>query len=182
MRVIAALALVLLLSACVPTPPDPTPTPTPVATPVFASEEEALAAAEEAYAAYQAAIDAALASHDASPLSDVVTGKALDAANESVERFQAQDLRQEGLSSTRVIEIAHPGGLLGGDPSEPLQAYGCLDISGVRVLDAGGNEVNPPGRRDLYPMVITISVRSVDGSLQAVVQDVEVWEGSDFCV
>ena len=52
MRVTAALAVVLLLTGCSLASPEVAPTPTPSATPVFASEEEALAAAEEAYAAY----------------------------------------------------------------------------------------------------------------------------------
>src|SRR5690606_22722214 len=44
--------LVLVVSGCVPDAGIPTLPPTPTVTPVFASEEEALAAAEDAYAAY----------------------------------------------------------------------------------------------------------------------------------
>ena len=56
---VSALAIVisLMLGGCVPSAPAASPTPEPSSTPVFASEEEALAAAEEAYAAYLAVID-----------------------------------------------------------------------------------------------------------------------------
>ncbi len=52
--VVGALVLVgmLALTGCVDGDRLPTLPPTPTSTPIFASEEEALAAAEEAYAAY----------------------------------------------------------------------------------------------------------------------------------
>lgn len=178
MRVTAALALMLLLSGCVPTPPAETPVASPSPTPVFASEEEALAAAEEAYAAYLAALDSALATHDDSQLASVAQGEALAAALDSVENFRRQGRHQTGLASTRLVEIAQPGGLLSGESNEPLQAYGCLDISSVHVFDASGGQVDPPDRRNIFPMLITLAWSS--GSI--LVEDVEVWEGSDFCV
>ena len=57
MRILPSIALaalvVSLFSGCIPTEPlADTPAPQPTSTPVFASEEEALAAAVEAYAGY----------------------------------------------------------------------------------------------------------------------------------
>ncbi len=49
-----------LISGCLPTPTNVIPTAVPTGTPVFASEEEALAAAIEAYEAYLAVSDAIL--------------------------------------------------------------------------------------------------------------------------
>jgi hypothetical protein len=43
------LLITLVLAGCTQPDPMPTPPPTPSASPVFASDEEALAAAEEAY-------------------------------------------------------------------------------------------------------------------------------------
>ncbi len=55
---IALVALaVLLLSGCLPPQTTVTPTPEATAAPVFASDEEALAAATAAYAAYLAMSD-----------------------------------------------------------------------------------------------------------------------------
>ena len=55
--VLAMLLAAFMLSGCASTPV-PTPTSaTPTVAPVFATEEEALAAATEAYAAYQELID-----------------------------------------------------------------------------------------------------------------------------
>ena len=55
--VLAAAFVLAALSGCVQTTEKPTPTPTAAATPAFASDEEALAAAEKAYAAYLAVLD-----------------------------------------------------------------------------------------------------------------------------
>ena len=56
-----------LLAGCLPTDPPVTPPPTSDLEPVFASDEEALAAAEEAYGAYLAAADEILSSGGADP-------------------------------------------------------------------------------------------------------------------
>ena len=57
----AALAVALVLVGCVPTTTPASPAPRPSATPVFATEAEALAAATEAYAAYVRVSDQILA-------------------------------------------------------------------------------------------------------------------------
>ena len=59
MRVLAVIGVVLLLAGCVQTGTKDASTPAPSVTPVFASEEEALAAAEEAYACLLYTSDAA---------------------------------------------------------------------------------------------------------------------------
>src|SRR5690606_919779 len=55
------LLITLVLAGCTQPDPMPTPPPTPSAAPVFASDEEALAAAEEAYGKYLETVDAILA-------------------------------------------------------------------------------------------------------------------------
>ena len=93
---IAAVALaVLLLSGCVPQQSTDTPTPEPSSTPVFATEEEALAAATAAYAAYQAGVDLALATYSTSDISKVAGGTALKSALESVESFKTDGKKLE---------------------------------------------------------------------------------------
>src|SRR3954462_13593979 len=74
---LATAALLLALAGCVPTDSHPTSWPHPSATPVFASDAEALAAAEKAYAAYEAAVDRSLQSISVDGLDAVATGDAL---------------------------------------------------------------------------------------------------------
>ena len=61
------IAGMLLLAGCGGGDPIPTLPPTPSATPIFASEEEALAAAEDAYAAYRGMSDQISAEGGANP-------------------------------------------------------------------------------------------------------------------
>jgi len=145
MRVIAALALVLLLSACVPTSPDPTPTPTPAVTPVFASEEEALAAAEEAYAAYVALADQIFAEGGAAPerLADVATGSFLEASVEGFREVERDGWRSTGGTTFRRFELqSYRADVASG----ALTAYVCEDVSAVDVLDSNGISVVSPTR------------------------------------
>ena len=77
----AALAAVLLLSGCVPTSPTVTPGPLPSSTPIFATEDDALAAATAAYAAYVKISDQIFMEGGANPdrLKSVATGEQLKA-------------------------------------------------------------------------------------------------------
>lgn len=179
MRVTAALALVLLLAGCVPTPPAETPIASPSPTPVFASEEEALAAAEEAYAAYERAVDISLTTYDRSALDTVSKGQALQAALESSKSFEAQGRILVGSSRTEITKLAHPGGLVDGSSSDPLSAYACLDVSSTDVLDASGVSVVQDGRETVFPEVVVLEFDDDVGAL--VVISVEIWEGENFC-
>lgn len=179
MRVTAALASVLLLTGCTLASPEASPTPTPSATPVFASEEEALAAAEEAYAAYEHAVDVSLTTYDRSALATVSRGQALEVAVESSESFEAQGRVLMGSSRTEVTELVHPGGLVDGSSFEPLSTYACLDVSNTDVLDASGISVVREGRETLFPEVVLFEF-DVDLGVLLVVS-VEIWEGENFC-
>ncbi|MES1170616.1 MAG: hypothetical protein ABUL47_08010, partial [Leifsonia sp.] len=77
--VLAAAVLLAVLAGCVPTG-TPTKSPRATATPVFASDAEALAAAEKAYAAYESAVDRSLQTSSAEGLDAVATGDALSSA------------------------------------------------------------------------------------------------------
>lgn len=176
MRVIAALALVLLLSACVPTSPEPTPTPSPAVTPVFASEEEALAAAEEAYAAYQAATDLVTASggKDASPLRDLVTADQYQRELEGFEAFAATGWRTVGMStfdSMQLQSYVDAG-------SVQLGVYVCSDVSMVRLVDGAGADVTPPKRPNRLPLVVTFESAEDNGLLVA---SSDLWDGGGLC-
>jgi len=144
----AALAIVttVMLGGCVPTEPGAGPTPEPSSTPVFASEEEALAAAEEAYAAYLAVSDAIFMEGGADPerLSEVATGAFLDAAVAGFHETQAEGLRSTGGTVFRnvTLQMYSPESV----PFGVVGVYVCEDITAVDVVNASGQSVVSPDR------------------------------------
>lgn len=125
-----------------------TPVPTPSVTPVFGSDEEALAAAEESYKRYLAVSDQIFAEGGANPerLADVASGAFLDASITGFEKFQSNGWKSIGTSkadSFELQQVASPG------TSESLViVYACTDVSGIDVLDASGQSVVSPSRPD----------------------------------
>ena len=165
----------LLFSGCGGGAPIPTLPPTPSATPIFASEEEALAAAEEAYVAYQAAVDHSLQTLDDDGLDAVAVGQALTTARDSVARLEAKGSHQVG---TTVVESVSPTDLspltevgIAGDP----QVYACLDLTSVGIVSADGtvSQSSVPH----FPMIVTLAVN--DSRLLVAIE--EVWDGDNFC-
>ncbi len=179
MRILPSIALaaivVSLVSGCVPSQPLAyTPAPQPTSTPVFASEEEALAAAVEAYAGYQREVDAALTTYDVSNLDTVADGEALSAALESVKSFEQSGRRQVGESVTRGESLAQADLLT----AELVQIYACLDISATDVLDASGSSTVTGSRPETLSVIVSLEWRA--GNDVLVVSSEEVWDG-DFC-
>jgi hypothetical protein len=144
----AAVVLVAALSAtaCTP-PPEPPRTPAPSSTPLFASDEEALAAAEAAYAAYQTTEDLILAEGGANGerIIPFAVRDALEAAIEGFETYQAKGYRSVGAIRFKFLNLQSTAldGTVGRDV---VIAYVCLDFSGSDVLDANGQSVVRAGR------------------------------------
>lgn len=178
---VATLALAaLLLSGCVQDAPKPTVSPSPTATPVFASEEEALAAAEAAYGEYEAAVDRSLSVIDAIGLDAVAAGDALRAAIDSVGEFRSKGQKQSGVSSVDTISLVQASSVLGQGPiDDPIQIYGCLDISKTDVLGPDGASVLPADRQDRFPVVVELIWSQQ--SKRLLVSSEQVWDGDDFC-
>lgn len=170
MRALALLLPLVVLAGCVG-PPVVTPVPTPTATPVFASDEEALAAAEDSYRAYLAAVDLSLATKDGSGLSRVATGNALAEALESVQGFIEKGETLVGQSSFRSMT------LISQTLDGRVDTYACLDISKTDVIDGMGKTIVPPDRANVYPMQLSFEVDAE----RLVVGDSEVWSGENFC-
>lgn len=169
------IAGMLLLSGCGGGDPIPTLPPTPSATPIFASEEEALAAAEEAYAAYQAAIDLALQTLDDSDLAAVATGAALETAVGSVDEFAQSARHQVGFTRVHSVSAADLSPLVDGDGSDISQIYACIDLSSVSVVSANGETSQSPIA--VLPMIVGLSWDAEN----LLVAEEEVWDGSNFC-
>jgi Na+-transporting methylmalonyl-CoA/oxaloacetate decarboxylase gamma subunit len=178
--VLAALA-VFALSGCFAAAPVEPPASSPSAAPVFASEEEALAAATEAYAAYLAVSDAVLGEGGAGPerVDEVARGSARDDALSSFESFAAKKFRSTGNTSfdRLILQGYSPGDT---SPSEIVTAYVCVDISAVDVLDDTGASVVAPARPDFQAYEVAFGTKQ-ENAAALIVSRAEAWAGSGVC-
>lgn len=172
------LAVVFALTGCVPEVSEPTPVPTVVASdaPIFASEEEALAAAEAAYAEYVR-------------VSDLI-GAEGGAGAERLIPFLSPDMYEREskiyevlVESKRTIvgKTSYSGFILqrvsDAMTSVDIQAYVCVDVSNNRILDAAGIDVTPADRADRVSLQVTFEATSTS----TVLTGSEVWSGSSVC-
>lgn len=153
-------AVVIALSGCIGGDPLPTLPPTPTATPIFASEEEALAAAEEAYAAYLE-VSSLIANEggvDPERIAPFVTEERLVVELRGFAVAQESGLRILGASSFEAIELQRfePG------PPALVAFYACWDASTTRVVDINGADVTPTDRveRAVLEVVLTTAADS----------------------
>jgi hypothetical protein len=176
-RIVGAVAVLgmLTLAGCGGGDPIPTLPPTPSAAPVFASEEEALAAAEQAYSAYLAGVNQALQTLDDAGLELVATDSALQGVLDSIADLTATGSRQVGEAKLASVRPTDLGPLL--DPGVPgdAQVYVCLDLSSVGIQDADG-AISQSGI-PLFPMLVALRF---DGGKVLVAQE-DVWDGDNFC-
>lgn len=177
---IATVALVaVLLSGCLPQQPTPTPTPKPRSTPVFATDEEALAAATTAYAAYLAVSDQIAADGGKNPerLEPFVTPEQLPDVLTSFNGYIARGLHAEGQSTFDSTALVQYEG--GTQSSASIDIYLCLDVSKVRVIDESGADVTPADRRNRLPL--QIGFESTATTTLRLARS-ESWTGDNFCV
>lgn len=168
----AVLAATVLLSGCVPqSEPPPEPSPDASVEPVFASDEEALAAAEAAYVEYWRVFDEAFKSGSPAHLADVADGDALATATESVADFVESGHTQVGFTKVEDVELVNH------DRQSWIQIYACVNVSQIDILGSDGNSVVRPGRLDRFPFIADL-VMSESGL--RVTSD-ELWDGRNFC-
>lgn len=157
--------------------PPITPGPAPSATPVFASEEEALAAAEGVYARYEAIANQVGQSGwvDTAPFAEVLTGEALADEVSGAEEVAAKGYRQVGESTYDTVSLqqvrdAGPG-------TVSIVVYLCSDVSEVDVVDGSGSSVVSPTRPDRQ--ALEVGLVDLDGQLK--IERVDAWSGTSFC-
>jgi hypothetical protein len=174
---VAVLAAILVLSGCGRSDPLPTLPPTPSSTPVFASEEEALAAAEDAYAAYLEVSSSISAAGGADPgrIETVATRGLLDASLTGYATLRDNKWRTTG--ETRIagaqLQFADLDAIEGEDV---VGIYVCVDYADVDVLDDAGNSVVAPERPDLQAFEVFFDL--VDREL--IGSSVDAWD-NDLC-
>ena len=186
------LLILTTLSGCSATPaavPADTATPVPAATatptetpPVFASNEEALAAAEAAYAAYLEASNHFLStSHgDAgtAAFASLVSERYLPEVLNALENFAKSGHTGEGSISFDTASLI--------GYSEPTKAraevaiYLCSDLSSMREIDEAGVDVTRSNRTERNPTQVAFVSSETDAS-KLLVDREETWTGRNFC-
>jgi hypothetical protein len=176
-----AISVALAVTGCVATPGGTKPTPSPSATPLFHSDEEALAAAEEAYAAYQRVSDQILVEGGANPerLRVVATEDQFAYEAPGFAEAYSKGYRSSGGSKFDSMTIQELDN--GTSPgSTVMSVYVCDDYSAVDIVDANGTSIVPPERPDRFPRVVRFDA-SGNAKNPIVVGAIDEWTGDTFC-
>jgi len=180
MRLPAALAItliVLVLAGCRTPDPVVTPQPEPTSTPLFASDEEALAAAEEAYAAYLAVSDQILAEGGANPerayqyLTEQMQAKEV----EGIQLYIDSGWHSTGMTTFDSLSVQQ---FASERETAELIVYLCVDVAALRIIDSAGSDVTPPSRPDRVPLEVAFVA---EGSASMKIERSDLWSGDDFC-
>lgn len=155
LRPAATLLAVLLLAGCVPNEPVITPPPEPHSTPIFASDDDALAAATEAYAKYVKVADEVFhdGGRDTQPLQSVMTGAFLESTLQGFRVAADKGLHSVGQTTFDQVQLQQFDQSSFGPAA--VIAYVCEDISGIDVLDASGKSVVSKDRLDRVRFEVT---------------------------
>ncbi|WP_294181477.1 hypothetical protein [uncultured Schumannella sp.] len=172
-----ALALSLSLAACAPDPAPITLPPQPTSTPLFASDEEALAAAEEVYSSYVRASNLLAQSGwlDYSDLAEVTTPELMAEIRSYSDGQSETGSRQVGDTQSFVHSLQ--SFRQNGDTAV-VTVYVCIDLSDARLISAEGLDITPDGRVDMLPSVVEL-VATEDQSLR--VNEDDKWDGPLSC-
>ena len=169
-------SLLLGAAGCTaPSTPAPTSNP-PTVAPIFASDEEALAAATAAYTAYLnvAGTIAHEGGANAQRMSDVAVDDAFDTEMEALTGMA--DAGTVGVGEVRFDRFE----LQSVDTaSGAISAYVCLDVSGTDVLDASGTSVLTGDRVERLSLELGFTFDHESERL--LLERTRTWDGENFC-
>lgn len=169
-----------LAGCAVEEPPAPSQTAAATDAPVFASDEEALAAATKAYAAYQEMSDQITADGGSEP----TRIQSLASRAYAPELLAGFDAFAEGGRSSRGESKYDTVSLVSyTDDSKgraAVDVYLCSDVSGVRLLDESGEDQTPVGRPNRIPLQVALVSSEHDPST-LLIDGEDVWSGVNFC-
>ncbi|MGR2753615.1 hypothetical protein [Agromyces arachidis] len=152
-----------------------TPAPATGAEPIFASDEEALAAAVEAYEEY-ARVSAQVANSGgigADAISEFVSAEFNDAVQREFAALRDSGLRMAG-------ENVYYNPRLEERNSGRVSVIFCRDISGTRLIRADGTDATPPDR-DLIQATRVEFATIEDLSGKLIVDGAERWKDEQGC-
>ncbi|KFF59747.1 hypothetical protein JF66_09195 [Cryobacterium sp. MLB-32] len=172
----------LCLVGCAPAPaPEWTPPPpTSPTAPVFASNDEALAAATAAYGAFLSAGGKILEEGGADPgrIAAYVTADYLPSVTAEIKGFTDRGHKNLGVPTFDTASVVRYQDLHPNQAS--VDIYACYDVSALRVLDNGGIDVTPTNRLDRVPFQVQL-VSSPNSPNVLLVNKEDVWPGRNFC-
>ncbi len=178
--VLLTLVVGLGMTACVGGEPLPTLPPTPDSTPIFGSEEEALAAAEAAYAAYleMSNLISSEGGVDPERIASVAIDELFESSLEGFATLRNNQWRTVGMSvlTQSQLQFADLNATMG---EEAVAAYVCVDVSGVDVLGPDGTSVVAPDRPDLQGFEVFFTLSDNGGYLLP--SSRAAWEASSIC-
>lgn len=177
--VLAAATLGAGLTACADTTRiPPAPNDTGAAEPLFASDEEALAAAVEAYEEYLIVADAVLATPGEGGVdpSTVAMDSALEQLLEAEQRFLDQRLQLAGGRSIENMVAQQLPQRLG---DEIGIFYVCEDVTGTDLLDGDGESLVGDERETLTAWEVVLELGN--GPYFERVAERTFWNGAGIC-
>jgi hypothetical protein len=147
---------------------------------VFASAEDALAAAREAYDGYLAATDAMIRDGGRSPerISAWVTPNHYAIDVEIAKGWATSGLHRSGGRKVTAFELESVAE--DGNGTVEVNVNVCVDISGTRQLDSSGRDITEQQRTVLFPHEAQF-VNLHPGDSRLVVANGQYWSGDDFC-
>ncbi|TFD73825.1 hypothetical protein [Cryobacterium gelidum] len=150
------------------------------APPVFASNDEALAAAKSAYANYLTAGDAAgaIGSDSWNNYLSLTTSSETVGVVKAREKMKENGWSFTGTTTFDSMVIQSSNALP--DGSWEIRAYLCLDLSGSGMVDTSGASQTKPDRQLRSPMVV-VFVAPKEKSHQLLISESPIWSGSNFC-
>jgi hypothetical protein len=177
----AAAAVGLVLGGCTGSP-NPSPTPAPMTAnseSIFASDEEALAAAIEAYEGYRV-VSGEISMEGGANSERIKPFVSTKFAQTVLDEFKA--LEEAGLKmvGTTSIDTTSLVSWSSDESGAEVSIYLCRDVSGARAINAAGDDVTPATRDDRVPLQAFLVSNDTDGQ-ELVVDGVDQWAGDDFC-
>jgi len=173
-----AAATALLLAGCTGDDPIVLPGPDPTTAPVFASDEDALAAAEVAYGEYLRA-SAEITKKDGDDpksIAPFVTENYLPELLASFADLRSAKKHFVGEITFDHLELQQYSDDLVGPAT--VAVYLCLDLTAARVNDSTGADVTPD-RPVHVPLEVTLE--TIDRDPELLLASSESWTGEDFC-
>lgn len=171
----------LALTGCTPEPaPRASETSVPTDAPVFASDEEALAAATEAYATYLAAGDAAEEAGTPSRehFLSLSSGEAHESDLSVAASFDEKGWKQVGSTSFDSMTIQSAE--INEDEKLEIRVYVCLDVTNSDIVDSSGVSVSQSDRPLRMPLAVAF-VGTDQSNDHFQMTESRVWSGSNFC-
>jgi hypothetical protein len=175
---IAVPLIAIALAGCTTQQPEPQASVTRAEEqPLFATDDEALAAAQVAYAHYLEVSDQIARDGGANPerLKGLVSAELYSEQVTAYSDLQSSGLFAGGSTAMDHFRIQDIGTL---ELGKNMAAYVCLDVSNNPVLDSLGNNVTPEARESRIPLLIGFASNNNRG---LIIETSEVWSGTNFC-